>query len=121
VLRNGDASRYAGHFDIDWSAPKLVLPILGRTYGEVLDAGEFALGREPDGYALCYFEHVLPLSPATTAIIAEAAGSDAPDDAALERLGRDRALIHRIHEAQNFRLAYWRLARDGLTNRRFFE
>ncbi len=43
------------------------------------------------------------------------------DDATLERLSSDRELIHRIHEAQNYRLAYWRLARDGLTNRRFFE
>ncbi|HET7408999.1 MAG TPA: malto-oligosyltrehalose synthase, partial [Paracoccaceae bacterium] len=121
VLRNGDSSRYAGHFDIDWSAPNLILPILGRTYGGVLDAGDLKLGREPDGYALRYFEHAFPLSPATTAIIAEAAGTDAPDDAALERLSQDRDLIHRVHEAQNYRLAYWRLARDGLTNRRFFE
>ncbi len=121
VLKNGPTSRYAGHFDIDWSAPSLVLPILGRTYGEVLDAGEFSLGREPDGYALRYFEHAFPLSPVTTPLIAEAAGSDAPDDRALARLSRDRELIHRIHESQNYRLAYWRLARDGLTNRRFFE
>lgn len=121
VLKNGEASRYAGHFDIDWSAPKLVLPILGRTYGGVLDAGEFSLGREADGYALRYFEHAFPLSPATDAILAEAAGGVAPDDRALARLSTDRDLVHRVHEAQNFRLAYWRLARDGLTNRRFFE
>ena len=121
VLKNGDSSRYAGHFDIDWSAPKLVLPILGRTYGDALDAGELSIGREPDGYALRYFEHAFPLSPSTATIIAEAAGTEAADDAALGRLSRDRDLVHRVHEAQNYRLAYWRLARDGLTNRRFFE
>src|SRR5690625_3413761 len=121
VLKHGAASRYASHFDIDWSAPKLVLPILGRTYGDVLEAGEFALARARDGYCLRYFEHAFPLSPATDAVIAKAAGNDAPDEATLERLGQDHALIHRIHDMQNFRLAFWRLARDGLTNRRFFE
>lgn len=121
VLKHGQASRYASHFDIDWSAPKLVLPILGRTYGDVLEAGEFTLARARDGYCIRYFEHAFPLSPASNAIIAEAAGSEAPDDAALARMAEDHALIHRIHEMQNYRLAFWRLARDGLTNRRFFE
>lgn len=126
VLKNGEASRYASHFDIDWSAPKLILPILGRTYGDVLDAGEFTLARAKDGYCIRYCEHTFPLSPASDAIIAEATrsetpGSEAADDAALQRLAQDHALIHRIHEIQNYRLAFWRLARDGLTNRRFFE
>src|SRR5690625_4863065 len=121
VLKHGAASRYASHFDIDWSAPKLVLPILGRTYGDVLEAGEFSLARASDGYCIRYFEHAFPLSSASDAIIAESAGSEAPDDAALARMAEDHALIHRIHEMQNYRLAFWRLARDGVTNRRFFE
>jgi (1->4)-alpha-D-glucan 1-alpha-D-glucosylmutase len=124
VLRHGRESRYAGHFDIDWEAPSLVLPILGQPYGDALEAGELTLGRDADGYALRYYEHAFPLSPATTATIADAAGLDRsarPDDVTLERLSADRELIHRIHEAQPYRLAYWRLARDGLTNRRFFE
>ena len=124
VLRHGRESRYAGHFDIDWEAPSLVLPILGQPYGDALEAGELTLGRDEAGYVLRYYEHAFPLSPATTATIAEAAGIDRsarPDDATLERLSRDHELIHRIHEAQPYRLAYWRLARDGLTNRRFFE
>jgi (1->4)-alpha-D-glucan 1-alpha-D-glucosylmutase len=124
VLRHGRNSRYAGHFDIDWDAPNLIVPILGKPYGDALEAGELTLGRDADGFVLRYYEHVYPLSPATVQVIAEAAGTDLsnlPDDAALERLSQDRDLIHRIHEAQPYRLAYWRLARDGLTNRRFFE
>lgn len=124
VLRHGRESRYAGHFDIDWEAPSLVLPILGQPYGDAVEAGELTLGRDAEGYVLRYYEHAFPLSPATAATIAEAAGIDRSkpaDEITLERLGRDRELIHRIHEAQPYRLAYWRLARDGLTNRRFFE
>jgi (1->4)-alpha-D-glucan 1-alpha-D-glucosylmutase len=124
VLRHGRDSRYAGHFDIDWDAPSLVVPVLGKPYGDALEAGELTLGRDAEGYVLRYYEHVYPLSPATATVIAEAAGTDLahpPDEAALERLSQDRDLIHRIHEAQPYRLAYWRLARDGLTNRRFFE
>ncbi len=124
VLRHGRDSRYAGHFDIDWDAPNLVLPVLGKPYGDVVEAGELTLGRDGDGYVLRYYEHAFPLSPATASVIAEAAGTDLaapPDEATLQRLGADRELIHRIHEAQPYRLAYWRLARDGLTNRRFFE
>ena len=124
VLRHGRDSRYARYFDIDWDAPSLVLPLLGKPYGDALEAGELTLGRDADGYVLRYYEHAFPLSPATAPIIAEAAGTDPAtpaDDATLERLSQDRELIHRIHEAQPYRLAYWRLARDGLTNRRFFE
>ena len=124
VLRHGRTSRYAGHFDIDWDAPSLVVPVLGKPYGEALEAGELTLGRDDEGYVLRYYEHVYPLSPATVPIIAEAAGADLSaraDEGTLADLSRDRELIHRIHEAQPYRLAYWRLARDGLTNRRFFE
>ena len=34
VLEWGRESLYAHHFDIDWSAPRLILPILGDVYGD---------------------------------------------------------------------------------------
>jgi (1->4)-alpha-D-glucan 1-alpha-D-glucosylmutase len=37
VLKWGSASRFARHFDIDWSASKLLLPVLGEPYGEALE------------------------------------------------------------------------------------
>ena len=46
VLARGRDSRYAKYFDIDWDSPrhdlrgKVLMPILGRPYGEALDAGE---------------------------------------------------------------------------------
>ena len=51
VLENGQASRYARYFDIDWSAPtraenqgRVLLPMLGDLYGVVLEKGELRVG-----------------------------------------------------------------------------
>ena len=134
VLRHGRDSRYAGHFDIDWSAPKLLLTQLGAPYGEVLAAGELTLGRAADGLVLRYYENAFPLEPGTWAAAApqlslpdqDAFASWIADrsnaaalDAALENASSER--VHEVHEAQPWRLTHWRAARDMLTHRRFFE
>lgn len=139
VLRHGVNSAYADHFDIDWSAPRLVLPVLGQSYLAALEAGEMVLGYEPDGLILAYQNHVFPLNPASWNLVLKSAGIDLPDAPAkllhwiddpanagqlAERLvmcSQDRALVHSVHEAQHWRLAYWRAGRDALTYRRFFE
>ena len=36
VLEKGRASPYAKFFDIDWARGKLLLPVLGKHYGEAL-------------------------------------------------------------------------------------
>ena len=52
VLENGRASRYSGYFDIDWTPlkaamqSKLLLPILGKQYGEALESKEIQLTLE---------------------------------------------------------------------------
>ena len=49
VLENGTQSAYAAYFDIDWHPSarsldgKILLPVLGRPFGEVLDSGELKL------------------------------------------------------------------------------
>ena len=49
VLENGPASLYAQHFDIDWQplnaelTGKVLLPVLGDHYGDVLERGELVL------------------------------------------------------------------------------
>ncbi|MHB1042385.1 MAG: alpha-amylase family glycosyl hydrolase, partial [Eubacteriales bacterium] len=69
VLRNGRDSAYAAYFDIDWQpdrpgpAGKILLPILGKPYGAVLEDGELTLSMAEDGFTLCYFDKRLPLSP----------------------------------------------------------
>ena len=71
VLENGQASRYAGYFDIDWrprpcqrDAPVL-MPVLGDHYGRILDAGLLAVGRTDASFTVRYAEHEAPLSPRT--------------------------------------------------------
>ena len=64
VLKHGRDSRYARHFDIDWSAEKLLLPVLGEPYGEALAEGKLELRiEETSGEAVfCYYD--LALFPA---------------------------------------------------------
>src|SRR5205823_3639186 len=64
VLENGPSSPYAGYFDIDWTSgtrPELVgrvlLPVLGAPYGEVLESQQLRLEFAGGAFAVNYFEH----------------------------------------------------------------
>ncbi|CAN7614863.1 malto-oligosyltrehalose synthase [Variovorax sp. LjRoot290] len=71
VLENGPASLFAQHFDIDWQplnpelAGKVLVPVLGDHYGDVLTSGDLVLrfDEEAGSLALHYFEHRFPLAP----------------------------------------------------------
>lgn len=73
VLENGEASRYANYFDIDWHPVnsalrnKVLLPFLGNYYGTVLDNGELKLEFDPDKgtFSVYYYEHRFPIDPQT--------------------------------------------------------
>jgi (1->4)-alpha-D-glucan 1-alpha-D-glucosylmutase len=77
VLKHGPSSRYAGYFDIDWRrqdpdlAGKVLVPVLGDAYGSVLERGELAVAFEAasGSFSVRYFEHRLPLDPASCADI----------------------------------------------------
>ncbi|MGZ4817667.1 MAG: malto-oligosyltrehalose synthase [Terriglobales bacterium] len=80
VLENGQASRYAEFFDIDWRPlkselhGKVLLPILGGQYGEELERGHIVLHFQ-DGVFFCtYYDNHLPLDPQTTPLIFESLG-----------------------------------------------
>jgi (1->4)-alpha-D-glucan 1-alpha-D-glucosylmutase len=77
VLEFGSQSPFAAHFDIDWSR-RLTLPILGRPYGEALAAGEFKIEADHKNgcLAFAYFDHLLPLSPASYRLFAERLGEE---------------------------------------------
>jgi len=68
VLECGQASPYADHFDIAWDPPKpglrgkLLLPVLGRQFGEALEAGELRVVRDGGRLRVAYFERRLPLA-----------------------------------------------------------
>ncbi len=81
VLEDGPASRYARHFDIDWSAgPTVLMPILGDQYGIVLEGGELELAREGGAFVVRYHDHELPLSPRSIDDIVRAAAARAKSD-----------------------------------------
>ena len=73
VLENGPASPWADFFDIDWHPlkrelhGKVLVPILGGPYGEILIRGELVLRFDAvtGGFSVHYFEHRFPLDPST--------------------------------------------------------
>ena len=73
VLENGQASRYARFFDINWLpeqadlAGRLLLPILGDYYGNVLEDGQLTLCFDDNSgtFFIKYFDHRFPISPRT--------------------------------------------------------
>jgi (1->4)-alpha-D-glucan 1-alpha-D-glucosylmutase len=75
VLEYGTESAYASYFDIDWHPPsrtlesKILLPVLGRPFAEVLEAGEFKLEFVGGRLFVQYFESLFPLAPRTYARI----------------------------------------------------
>jgi (1->4)-alpha-D-glucan 1-alpha-D-glucosylmutase len=71
VLAYGRHSPYARYFDIDWRPlkpelhGKVLLPFLGRPYGEALDDGEIGLGYDGGRFYATYFESRFALCPAS--------------------------------------------------------
>jgi (1->4)-alpha-D-glucan 1-alpha-D-glucosylmutase len=83
VLENGQASRYACYFDVEWDPAetrfgnKILLPILGSHFGRALEAGEIRLGRIGGRFFVRYYEHEFPASPESMAPLLARAGETA--------------------------------------------
>ncbi|HSB34565.1 MAG TPA: malto-oligosyltrehalose synthase [Nitrospirota bacterium] len=77
VLENGPSSPFARFFDIDWSPvkkelkDKVLLPILGDQYGNILEKSELVLCFEEGAFFVNYYEHRFPLRPQTYVFILE--------------------------------------------------
>src|SRR5688572_16025134 len=71
VLENGESSRYAAVFDIDWRplkpelVGKVLLPVLGDAYGAVLERQEIQLEYEQGAFRARYYDTLLPIAPGT--------------------------------------------------------
>lgn len=69
VLENGPNSPYSGYFDIDWRPvkgeleSKVLIPILGAQYGDVLEAGQLKIEHGDGGFQIRYFDRLLPVGP----------------------------------------------------------
>ncbi len=116
MLRDGEHSAAADFFDIDWHRPdpighgRVVLPVLGDPYGDELAAGTLTVESSGDEIQVRYHDHRFPVTDgsATPTVLAAAIAGDS--DA-----------IHELLEAQHYRLASWRIGRDELDYRRFFD
>ena len=77
VLENGQASPYARYFDIDWDPVKeelrgkVLLPVLGDHYGDIVERGELKLAFSPGQglFQVHYWSHRFPISPVTYPLI----------------------------------------------------
>jgi (1->4)-alpha-D-glucan 1-alpha-D-glucosylmutase len=71
VLENGPSSRFLHYFDIDWTpvasragtTTKVLLPILGKPYGEAVESQEITLGFDASGFFVSYYDRRLPIAP----------------------------------------------------------
>ncbi len=100
VLRHGEASRYARHFDIAWPE-RLRLPWLD---GAFAAQSEMRVEDEDEGPVLVHGGLRVPLAPGP---LVEAARGDP-------------GAIDALHEAQAWRLTDWRTEGAAITHRRFF-
>src|SRR5256885_4929661 len=73
VLEHGPASKYARYFDIAWRGSprpelhdKVLLPVLGGPYGDVLERGELKLVHEGGRFWVRYYDRRVPPSPERT-------------------------------------------------------
>ncbi|MBA4159408.1 MAG: malto-oligosyltrehalose synthase [Gemmatimonadetes bacterium] len=75
VLENGPSSPYARFFDIDWHPlkreleGKVLLPVLGDQFGDVLERGELQLRYEEGRFRIEYYESHFPVAPKSTSTV----------------------------------------------------
>ena len=79
VLENGQSSAYATYFDINWHPAttkaaflqenRVLLPVLGELYGDVLASGKLSLKIEDTGIYVRYYDARMPLDPKTYTVI----------------------------------------------------
>jgi (1->4)-alpha-D-glucan 1-alpha-D-glucosylmutase len=79
VLENGPSSPFARFFDIDWDPlkreleGKVLLPVLGEQFGDVLERGELTLFYEDGRFRIQYFDNQFPVAPKSSSAVLSAA------------------------------------------------
>jgi (1->4)-alpha-D-glucan 1-alpha-D-glucosylmutase len=127
VLENGPSSAYSGFFDIDWHPAttkagflqenRVLLPILGDLYGNVLTTGQLALKIEDTGIAVRYYETRLPLDPKTYAPILQYCLSQSGGIPELSELLRDVERLPARDELSPGGILERRRAKDAIKKR----
>jgi (1->4)-alpha-D-glucan 1-alpha-D-glucosylmutase len=131
VLRHGVESKYARWFDIVWEARpdrKVLLPILGDRYGDVLKQRQLRLDFDGEALYLAYLDKKFPLSPASQDHLKHGAEFKPGDPNSIHALKRlldevndSPEKLHQVIQSQHYRLAYWRVGPYEINYRRFFD
>jgi (1->4)-alpha-D-glucan 1-alpha-D-glucosylmutase len=123
VLKHGRASKYAGHFDINWESrdPELrgrvLLPVLSdaaayfakyaKSSGHTDD--EITVEERNGEFILRYYENLFPLAPASL-----------PDNFSVAAVNANPSALAGLLKKQHYLLASWREGDARLNYRRFF-
>jgi (1->4)-alpha-D-glucan 1-alpha-D-glucosylmutase len=105
TLENGEASRYAPYFDIDWNSPeerlrnKILLPVLSDHYGKELAGGEIRLERQDGHFLFRYRDHTFPVAPESLAGLLSKAADREPSSE-LGFLADSLAQLHQSPDAE---------------------
>ncbi|MBA2453567.1 MAG: malto-oligosyltrehalose synthase [Chloroflexia bacterium] len=129
VLKHGSKSAHATYFDIDWEsttpglAGKVLLPVLGGPFGEVLERGELTLAHDGDNFVIAYFDSLFPVSSGSLELIQHRDDSNRAIESMNGTPGDATSFdkLATLIDAQHYRLAYWQAARDTINYRRFFD
>jgi len=99
LLENGSSSPFAAFFDIDWDSDlpnvgrKVLLPILGAMYEEVLESGQIRLVVSEGGIWVAYGSHRFPTSAYSYREVLKETlhhlGADTPESLLIRRLLAD--------------------------------
>jgi (1->4)-alpha-D-glucan 1-alpha-D-glucosylmutase len=130
LLEHGQGSRYASWFDVQWRAPtrrltgRILLPILGDELEHVIARDELAVEVTDRGARVRYFDHAIPLDPATLPPELEVAMRDPSAripvlNWAHGAIGHER--LRELLAQQHYELAFWRDAQRDVNYRRFFD
>jgi (1->4)-alpha-D-glucan 1-alpha-D-glucosylmutase len=99
VLTYGSASPFARWFDIDWRLPdramwgRVLVPILGEPRRRVLEEDQIQLVWSDGRFLVAYFDHRLPIDPATLPMVGQFGLATHRD-----QLGGDRSLLDPLME-----------------------
>ncbi|QJW90436.1 malto-oligosyltrehalose synthase [Spirosoma taeanense] len=108
VLEKGQRSLYSSFFDIDWSSPhhhgRLMVPFLGSSLEEVIEAGELKIDFQPDRLVLvlAYYDTAYPIHLRSYATVLQA-GADKPDKA-VQSLLKTLADLEQVTDAKTYAL-----------------
>jgi (1->4)-alpha-D-glucan 1-alpha-D-glucosylmutase len=86
VLENGQSSRYATWFDIDWRLVamklqnKILIPVLGDQYGHALTAGQIQVEHNCERFQVRYIDNLFPMAPRSLSILLSKAAEYAKND-----------------------------------------